>query len=263
MKDFPLDSIITELTEKGRDIKEFFTAFLEMKDDIYFFSTLKKIRIELKEFESLILDILKPVIDYQTKIAKEENSYLPSKILKRKDNNEPVTLPGYRDEYKRQFMFIAYMGLYHKIENAEKEILRHYNKAQKTNKKDLSEIEFENTDKVLFKARDRIRVVANCFKHNIAIANKQVCSYYPSQMIDKEIHLGFDDFKEDMDDIRSYYDMLSIHVISVKTSYVLKQIPDSAYEFIEGGEDLKKRIDDSIDAFDKIKKHIKGNGTLE
>lgn len=240
MRDFPLDAIIKDLKERNIDPIKFFDLFLKIKETVYFGAALKRIDIELDEYQTLILKILKPSIDKETKKARYRNSYKPSSIIFDKTTGEPITLPGFRDEYKRQFIQLAYIGLYHKTENAEKELLEHLNSALGSRYNDLSDINFDNRNKDIFDARDRLRVVANCFKHNQGIANSQVCRYYAKCTINKPIILNFVDFKKDIGDIKKYHKQLSLFLTLFSQRKSVEKLLST--NFFETDDSLKQSL---------------------
>jgi hypothetical protein len=250
MQQFPLDKIISDLKSQGRDVKKFKEFFLELKDSIYFLATLKRIEKELTEYQKLILKILKPSIDIQTKNAKSKYSFKPSKLLINKTTNSPVKLSGFRDFHRQQFIELSYIGLYHKIENAEKNLLGHLNKGLKTNYLDLSELNFDSRDKIIFNSRDRLRVVANCFKHNMGKANQQVCNHYPKMIINQTIRLNFVDFKKDITEIRKYYKQLSVFLVLFNQRKIFDGL--LTHDVFNDTDDLKASIRDLNQEADKL-----------
>lgn len=240
MQDFPLDKIISDLINQGKDVNRFFELFLELKDSLIFFGTLKGIKKELNQYQDLILNILKPSIDLETKNAKRLYSFKPSKILIYTNTNKPVKLGGFRDIHRQHFIELSYIGLYHKIENAEKELLEHLNKVLKSSYSDLSELNFDSKDKFLFDSRDRLRVVANCFKHNMGEANQQVCNHYPKMIINNTLNLNFVDFKRDITAIKKYYNQLRLFL----TLFSQRKIVDNllSQNIFNDFDDLKASI---------------------
>lgn len=252
MQEFPLDKIISDLKAQGKDPKKFFQLFLELKDSVYFFATLKGIEKELKEYQDLIFNILKPSIDAETRKAKSLYSFKPSKQLIYKDTKKPVKLMGFRDTHRKNFIELSYIGLYHKIENAEKILLEHLNKVLSTNYSDLSELNFDSKDKVLFASRDRLRVVANCFKHNMGKANQQVCNHYPKMNLNRAIELNFVDFKKDITAIKQYYKQLNVFFVLFSQRKLMDKL--LSHDIFNDSENLKASILDLNQESDKLLK---------
>lgn len=250
MQEFPFDKILNVYKSQGRDVKDFFKIFLELKDNIFFFTKLKSFEKEFTEYQELILKILKPSIDIETKNAKQQSSFKPSKLLIDKKTNSPFKISGFRDIHRQQFIELAYIGLYHKIENAEKTLLIHLNKVLNTNYQDLSKLKFESQDKALFNSRDRLRVVANCFKHNMSKANQQVCNHYPKLVLNQTISLNFIDFRKDITAVKKYYKQLSFFLVVFCQREFLNGL--LIQNVFNDEDNLKVLIGDTILDLDKI-----------
>ncbi len=220
MKDFPLDDFIINLRATDVKREDIYDIILSHQEHIKFIALIKILESDLYEYGNMILNILRPVIKSESNKARYKNSFKPSKTLVYRDTNEPVKMSGYHDPYRKQFTYMAYIGLYHKVENAEELLLKSFNKALNADYKDLNDISFNNKNKDIFKSRDRLRVIANCFKHNQGLADSQVCEYIPKLQLGEYMNLNFRDFKKDLTGAKEYYLQVSVFL----SMYYIKKI---------------------------------------
>lgn len=109
---------------------------------------------------------------------------------------------------------LFYVGLYHKIENYENEILEFYNKLNDTNFKSLKSIGLDIPNKKkLFEDRDRIRIICNSIKHNNYYPKNELLKFYDYLSIDQKISLKDFNPKEDVELVKTYIKYFNVLVI--------------------------------------------------
>lgn len=204
MKEYPLDTIIRNLKEKKINVSAFLQFTAELEDTIRFTTSFKRIATEIESYETLVLKILRPRITKESRKHRYKQRTLNSVYFKDQSGKPLKNIPSI-DTYKSQFIQMSYIGIFHKIENAEKELLKLMNKSLDSNYTDLKEIDFAPEKNSFFIARDRLRVLANCMKHNQNLASSQVCSYYDKCTLNEPIQLDFRNLKKDLSDIKKYY----------------------------------------------------------
>jgi hypothetical protein len=128
-------------------------------------------------------------------------------------------------------LLLAYVGLYHKLENYENSILNHYNEFAKTNHKELKDIGIDFNKKKLFNDRDRIRLLCNSIKHNDCLPKKELLNYYPYLAIDKKLNISLLNFEADIELIVAYTylfnNLISIRLLQIFHQSTQTDFPDS------------------------------------
>jgi hypothetical protein len=133
---------------------------------------------------------------------------------------------------------LFYVGLYHKIENYENEILDFYNLLNETKFKTLKSIGLDVPNKKqLFSDRNRIRLICNSIKHNNYFPKNELLNYYPYLSIDKKISLKNFEPKEDLELVKNYikyFNFLMVFKLAISKNNALKTaINDSSIELEE------------------------------
>ncbi len=157
---------------------------------------IKSIEYELDLYAELYLDNIFLTTDnfYKSKLKKEYNE-IDKKLIK--EVNKILENPKHK--LSDEITLLFYVGLYHKIENYEMEILNHFNTINGTNYKELYKIGIDTQKKKkLFADRDRLRLISNSIKHNQFFPKKELLKYYPSLDINKKISLSNFNPKEDI-----------------------------------------------------------------
>lgn len=147
-----------------------------------------------------------------------------------------------------EITLLFYVGLYHKIENYENEILEFYNLLNESNYKTLKSIGIDIPNKKnLFADRDRIRIICNSIKHNNYYPKKELLKYYSYLSIDKKISLEDLNPKEDLELVKNYIKYFNF-LIAIKNALskleILKgangSFPNELFELTENFEELLK-----------------------
>lgn len=144
---------------------------------------------------------------------KLENSSLFKKLecLKSKNLNNKHNLTD-------EISLLFYVGLYHKIENYESEILQDFNSVNKTNFKDISKIDIDaQKNKKIFKTRNRLRLISNSIKHNHFYPKNELLEYYPYFRTDTKITLN--DFNPDVD-----FRLVKSYILLLNSLIIIKSI---------------------------------------
>lgn len=196
----------------------------------------KEIIHELDLFKTLYDDSLFYIIEkfYDSKTKKEKSE------IEKKFMSEVYKINGGAPThtYSDEITLLFYVGLYHKIENYENEILQFYNDINKTNHKNLKSIGINIAEKKnLFEDRDRIRLICNSIKHNNYYPKKELLKYYPYLDLDKKISLNNFNPNEDIELIKiyiNYFNMLITFSTVISTSSQLNQLKE-----LKGFKELK------------------------
>lgn len=200
--------------EKG---EESFISFLNL---IAFVSKMKAIQFELDLYEKIYIDEIFPITEkhYKTNLKTEYNSGEKEII---KVVNEIIGNPKHKLSDEVTLLF--YVGLYHKIENYESEILKHYNIINHTNFKQLEKIGVDTYNKKkLFEDRNRLRLISNSIKHNQFYPKKELLKYYPNLKIDKKISLTDFNPEEDIFLVKSFVTYFNL-LICMKNSIIANE----------------------------------------
>lgn len=195
-------------------------AFKSFTNLIGFLMKMKSIKSELELYEKIYINEIFPTTEkyYETN-QKREYSNDEKEIMK--VVHDIVESPKHKLSDEVTLLF--YVGLYHKIENYESEILNHYNIINHTNFKNLNKIGIDtHNKKQLFADLDRIRLITNSIKHNQFYPKKELLKYYPNLKLDKKISL--DDFnpKEDIFLVQSFVSYFNL-LISVKNKITINE----------------------------------------
>ncbi|WP_166388053.1 hypothetical protein [Polaribacter sp. 11A2H] len=193
--------------------KEGEKSFKSFTNLIEFLMRMRSINSELDLYEKVYINEIFPITEkhYKSSLKREYNSGEKEII---KVVNEIVESPKHKPSDEVTLLF--YVGLYHKIENYESEILNHYNIINHTNFKKLNKIGIDtHNKKQLFSDIDRIRLITNSIKHNQFYPKNELLKYYPNLKPDKKISL--DDFnpKEDIFLVKSFLSYFNL-LISLK-----------------------------------------------
>lgn len=97
-----------------------------------------------------------------------------------------------------EILSLAYMGLYHKIENYQHRIIQNYNSITGSSKKDLTSIEIDINNDIDFEQLDRLRLICNSIKHNNLYPKKGLKKYYQSIDLNTQLDLRNFDFSGDV-----------------------------------------------------------------
>ncbi|MBI6120544.1 hypothetical protein [Salegentibacter maritimus] len=175
-----------ELTDKfgeeiGQKIFESLTELVQLK------IRTKSIIFELDLFKEIYIDKIFSVTEnfYSSKLKKK---HTPAEKELLDVVNEVLEKP--KHSLSDEITLLFYVGLYHKIENYENEILGHYNILNRTNYKDLEKIGIDTKNKKkLFQDRDRLRLISNSIKHNRLFPKKELLKYYPYLRQDQKLSI--------------------------------------------------------------------------
>ena len=164
------------------------------------------------------------------------------------------TLSSIDKEYisikENEILQLAYVGLYHKIENYENKILIRFNELSGTNYKSLDKIGIDHSKKELFNDRDRIRLICNSIKHNDSYPKKQLLTYYPEMELKMKISNNHLNFEKDIDHILAYVlffnmfisvKILEVHLRKIDLLYfqILKNETNNFLDFLSIVESYK------------------------
>lgn len=117
-------------------------------------------------------------------------------------------------EISDEVNLLFYVGLYHKIENYENEILEFYNILNDTKFKTLKSIGIDIPNKrKLFADRDRIRLICNSIKHNNYYPKQELLKFYPYFSLEQKISLKDLNPKEDLNLVKNYIQHFNFLVI--------------------------------------------------
>lgn len=127
---------------------------------------------------------------------------------------------------------LFYVGLYHKIENYENEILGFYNLLNETNFKTLKSIGLDIPNKKkLFADRDRIRIICNSIKHNNYYPKKELLKFYSYLSLDQKISLGDFNPGEDLELVKNYIKYFNFLVVFRSLIENEKSLSEFGFEF--------------------------------
>lgn len=185
--------------------EEFFKSLI---DNLLFVIRTKEMLQELDLFKSIYVDSIFNLTEkfYETNFKKELNK-AEKELMEAV--NEIIGKPNHN--FSDEITLLFYVGLYHKIENYENEILQFYNILNETNFKELKSIGIDIANKKnLFEDRDRIRLISNSIKHNNYYPKKELLKFYPYLKVDQKISLR--DFKpfEDIELIKDYINYFNL-----------------------------------------------------
>ena len=197
--------------------EESFKSYLNL---IAFALRLKTIQVELDLYEKIYIDEIFPRTEkhYKTHLKTEYNSR--EKGIAKEVND---VMGNQNHKLSDEVTLLFYVGLYHKIENYESEILNHYNIINNTNFKELEKVGVDTYGKKkLFEDRNRIRLISNSIKHNQFYPKKELLKYYPNLRIDDKISLTDFNPKEDIFLIKSFVAYFNL-LISMKTTIIANE----------------------------------------
>ncbi|MDO6738578.1 hypothetical protein [Wenyingzhuangia sp. 2_MG-2023] len=116
-----------------------------------------------------------------------------------------------------EISLLFYVGIYHKIENYEIEILQQFNN---TNFKDLYKLGIDiHQNKKIFITRNRLRLITNSIKHNRFYPKKELLEYYPYLNVNTKITLN--DFNPEMDYRLAKSYILLLNSLIIKRSLII------------------------------------------
>lgn len=137
-----------------------------------------------------------------------------------------------KHEISDEVTLLFYVGLYHKIENYENEILEFYNILNDTKFKTLKSIGIDiPSKKKLFADRDRIRLICNSIKHNNYYPKQELLKFYPYLSLEQKISLKDLNPKEDLNLVKSYIQHFNFLVIFKNLLNVTKHLREYDIDF--------------------------------
>ncbi len=185
--------------------------FKSLMNNLLLINRTNQILQELDLFKNIFVDsIFSLTRDYYELNFKKEQTEAEKELMKEvyKIIGEP------NHNFSDEITLLFYVGLYHKIENYENEILQFYNTLNETNHKELKSIGIDIPNKKkLFNDRDRLRLISNSIKHNNYYPKKELIKFYPYLKVDQKISLL--DFKpiEDIELIKAYIQYFNLLII--------------------------------------------------
>ncbi|WP_299001321.1 hypothetical protein [uncultured Tenacibaculum sp.] len=211
-----LIKIVSEYIKINKDFVEKYgkekgeRLFKTFSDLLQFSLRVKTIQNELDLYADLYLKNIFPTTEnYYTSKFKKQYTEGEKELLK--EINKILENPKYK--LSDEITLLFYVGLYHKIENYEAEILNHFNTINKTNFKDFKKIGIDTYGKKkLFEDRDRLRLISNSIKHNRFYPKKELLKYYPNLDINKKISLSDFNPKEDIYLVKSLISFFNLLV---------------------------------------------------
>lgn len=201
-----------DFAKKMIDLNEMTTKQFGKKRGDIFFSKLMNLSLFIVRMDGIIqeLDLYKSI--YVDSIFSLTEKFYESNFKNNLTDDEEKLMEGVygiigkpNHNFSDEITLLFYVGLYHKIENYENEILQFYNLMNETKFKDLKNIGIDTAiKKNLFEDRDRIRLISNSIKHNNYYPKNELLKFYPYLKADKKISLNdFNPF-EDMELIKGY-----------------------------------------------------------
>jgi hypothetical protein len=228
MQKFPLDDFFKKLDPTKEQDQLIISIIQSNWNQILFLASIKRIKQEFLDFENLIFQVLKPTIDALTKKNRRKNSFRPSEILQDNQTSKPLVWKDFVNNEQRDFIQMVYVNLFHKIENAENELLHFLNNSLNKKYKSLEKLDFLNTDKDRFPERDRLREVANSFKHRGAIVNNALTSYYPKQKKNEPLRLGFRELRKDFKAAMQYIKVLQFYLSALGVLHAMDELESNS-----------------------------------
>ena len=187
---------------------EFFDEFI--KPVILLKSEMRLIKLDLDHFSDTFTKIIIPETrKFNRNLSKLKDELFHS-MTESSKNNEILSL--------------AYMGLYHKIENYENRILWNYNSNTDSNKKTIEEIGITIDSQNLFKERNRIRLICNSIKHNDCFPKKGLLEYYQNLDLNKKFDLTQLNFMDDIKLIKEFIKTFNILILCKIVEHSIDQI---------------------------------------
>jgi hypothetical protein len=220
--------------------------FFGDKEGIDFFENFMKPVILLKAEMKLIKYDLDHYSKTFTNIILPETQKFNKKLLQL--HNEKELFYSMTESSKNnEILSLAYMGLYHKVENYENRILWNYNTITESNKKELEAIGIDIYNENIFKERNRIRLICNSIKHNNCFPKKGLIKYYPDLEINKQLDLTKLEFNQDIELIKEFVNTFNILVLSKLVEQSLEEVIDiESIEISNIAYDLKRSISNYI-----------------
>lgn len=212
--------MILDFAKKMIDLNEVFIKQFGEKNGDIFFRNLMNTLLFGNRTKSILheLDLYKNI--YVDSIFSLTEKFYESNFKKEQTEDEKELMKGVYEiignpshKFSDEITLLFYVGLYHKIENYENEILNFYNIINETNFKELKSIGIDIANKKnLFEDRDRIRLISNSIKHNNYYPKKELLKFYPYLKADQKISLqNFKPF-EDIELIKDYINYFNLLV---------------------------------------------------
>lgn len=211
------DDTITELQQLLESTKNYYGE-TEGESIFEFILSITQIKIRTK---TIIFELDNLFELYNTKIFNATEDFYSTKY-NAKYNGNPIKLTDVIKKVSRdQIHFIAdevtllfYVGLYHKIENYENEILDFYNRLNETKFKTLKSIGLDiHNKKKLFTDRDRIRIICNSIKHNNLYPKKELLKFYPYLSSEQKLSLKNFNPQADVELIKDYVKYFNVLIV--------------------------------------------------
>ncbi|ESU20202.1 hypothetical protein FEDK69T_30160 [Flavobacterium enshiense DK69] len=230
---------ILDFAKKLIDLKETSVKqFGEIVGEEFFSGLLIKIQFQIRTTQIIQeLDLFKNL--YVDSIFSITEKFYELNFKKEQTENEKELMKGVYEiigkpdhKFSDEITLLFYVGLYHKIENYENEILKFYNAINNTNFKELKSVGIDYINKKnLFEDRDRIRLICNSIKHNNYYPKKELLKFYPYLEIDKKISLINFNPIEDIELIKAY-----VHYFNMLVTLKMALTKYSNYNNIMGQE---------------------------
>jgi hypothetical protein len=107
------------------------------------------------------------------------------------------------DKQTTEFINLFYVGLYHKLENFENDMVAYVNSETNSNYKDVSDLEI-NFDSDFFDFRNKFRLIANSIKHNDGLPKNGLSKYINQLDLNKKIELNNETLLKDTYELENY-----------------------------------------------------------
>jgi hypothetical protein len=216
--------------------------FKSLMNNLLFVGRTKQILQELDLFKNIYVDsIFSLTRDFYELNFKKEQTEAEKELMK--EVHKIIGEPNHN--FSDEITLLFYVGLYHKIENYENEILQCYNTLNETNYKELKSIGIDIPNKKkLFEDRDRLRLISNSIKHNNYYPKKELIKFYPYLKVDQKISLV--DFKpiEDIELTKAYINYFNLLIILKNFTSKYEKLKSILGE--ENSVEFEKYFDDLI-----------------
>ncbi len=154
------------------------------------------------------------------------------------------------ENQRNSFVNLFYIGLYHKLENFENEMVAYVNSETNSSYKEVSDLDIDFKSD-FFDFRNKFRLIANSIKHNDSFPKKGLTKYFPAIDLTKKLDLNNENLLKDIYELENYLSRIfSFMYLKTALNHLTNLLPK-----IQG--DQKSEMKKSIDHLQYLMNNLK------
>lgn len=155
------------------------------------------------------------------------------------------------ENQSNSFVNLFYIGLYHKLENFENEMVAYVNSETNSSYKEISDLDIDFRSD-FFDFRNKFRLIANSIKHNDSYPKNGLTKYFPKIDLTEKLVLNNENLLKDIYELENYLSrVFSFMYLKTALNHLTNLLPniqgDQKDELKKSIKDLKYLMDDLLE----------------